>query len=260
MAYSQQMILDQLTRIKENKKRKEYFKPKEYQEFLPETLGYEPRDTTLRYQHLDQENARNKNATLLEQVKSENRQNYLEMLRRRQELQRARRGYKTTVGNQPTFSPSGLNYGDYEGTRNFGKRWGADNTPEVSDLNQINREAPIQTVNWRGRSFQVNKQVAPIFVAFLDDLYSTGYRPVSIGGHNDRNIAGTNTPSLHSYGLALDIDPGQNPMYYNSPQHQQHALPPNVGAIAAKYGLAWGGNWKNSKDYMHFSVPYGGQQ
>lgn len=258
MVFSQQAILDQLARLKENKSRKDYFRPKDYQEFLPETLGYEPRDTTLRYQHLDQENARNRNATLLEQIKAENRQNHQEMLRRRQELQRARGGLRNSRNNQPAFAPVGLNYGNYEGERNFGPRWGPDNTPEVSDLKRINPNAPIQTVTWRGRSFQVNRQVAPIFIAFLDDLYASGYRPVSIGGHNDRNIAGTNTPSLHSYGLAIDIDPGRNPV--GPAGSNNHALPPNVASLAAKYGLSWGGTWNSYRDPMHFSVAYGGQE
>jgi hypothetical protein len=31
-------------------------------------------------------------------------------------------------------------------------------------------------------------------------------------------------------------------------------MPANIGAMAAKYGLGWGGNWNSSKDTMHFSM------
>jgi hypothetical protein len=31
-------------------------------------------------------------------------------------------------------------------------------------------------------------------------------------------------------------------------------MPPDVGAMAAKFGLGWGGNWKSRKDAMHFSA------
>jgi hypothetical protein len=34
-------------------------------------------------------------------------------------------------------------------------------------------------------------------------------------------------------------------------------MPASVGAMAAKYGLGWGGNWRTSKDAMHFSMASG---
>lgn len=116
----------------------------------------------------------------------------------------------------------------------------------------------LRTMNFRGLRYTVNASVAPKFQGFLKALWNTGYRPKSIGGYNNRNIAGTNTKSLHSYGMAIDIDPSRNPIYYNG-TGGRHGLPANVGALAAKYGLSWGGNWKRTKDYMHFSVPYGGR-
>ena len=219
-----------------------------------ELEGVDPRDMSMMFQHLDQINRQGAAATALSETKAYNRQAYQEMLRRQRELQRARSDYRTARSNQP--AAGGLFYGNYEGSRNFAKKWGKDNTPEVSDIKKLRPNAPITTVNWRGHSFGVNRQVAPIFVALLDDLWKAGYRTKSIGGHADRNIAGTNTPSLHSYGFAIDIDPNLNPVQYGS---NRHALPSNVGALAAKYGLSWGGDWQGSKkDPMHFSVAYGG--
>lgn len=140
--------------------------------------------------------------------------------------------------------------------REFGK-WGT--IPEVSDIDTLRPNAPIKTMNWRGHNFQVNQQVAPIFKAFLNNLWRTGYKPAVIGGYSNRNIAGTDTRSLHSYGLAIDIDPAENPVQ-QAGQHMQTSLPPHVGALAAKYGLAWGGSWNSYKDPMHFSVPWGGRE
>lgn len=116
----------------------------------------------------------------------------------------------------------------------------------------------LRTMSFHGIRYTVNASVAGRFQGFLKALYAKGYRPRSIGGYNNRNIAGTGTKSLHAYGLAIDIDPDRNPIYYNG-RGGRHGLPPNVGALAAKYGLTWGGNWRNTKDYMHFSVPYGGR-
>lgn len=116
--------------------------------------------------------------------------------------------------------------------------------------------APMKTLKFNGLTYRVNSSVAGRFQGFLKALAKQGYVPKSIGGHVERNIAGTNTKSLHSYGLAIDIDPGSNPVTYGK---IQTTLPGNVGKLARQYGLEWGGDWKGSKkDTMHFSVPYFG--
>lgn len=72
--------------------------------------------------------------------------------------------------------------------------------------------------------------------------------------------------SKHAYGTAIDINPQQNPFV-----HHQKTLPENhnpelktgtisfndsigkkVIAVFKAHGWKWGGNWANSKDYMHF--------
>ena len=122
----------------------------------------------------------------------------------------------------------------------------------------FNPEA-LTTFSWRGHKITVNPVAAPAFHGFLDDLWKMGYRPKVIGSHADRNIAGTNTPSLHSHGLAIDIDPELNPVTWNGKVIT--ALPKGVGRIARKWGLTWGGNWKGNKtDSMHFSIPYLGRK
>ena len=85
---------------------------------------------------------------------------------------------------------------------------------------------------------------------------------------NFRKIAGTNKLSLHAYGLAIDINPMQNPFIQNG-----KILPANgkdfidrskvkagmiepVVEVFYKYGFTeWGGNWQEPIDYHHFQVP-----
>lgn len=115
----------------------------------------------------------------------------------------------------------------------------------------------LVTKRWRGLSFTVNQSVAYRFIGLLNDLRKAGYMPKVLGGYNNRNIAGTSTKSLHAYGMALDIDPGLNPVQYGS---NNHALPANISSIARKWGLEWGGDWSSYKDPMHFSVAWGGRE
>ena len=83
---------------------------------------------------------------------------------------------------------------------------------------------------------------------------------------NSRNVAGTNTLSLHAYGLAIDINPVQNPYIKG-----KLTLPPDAkydpkapGTLTEDHsvtkaflarGWEWGGNWKSLKDYQHFEKP-----
>ena len=255
MAYTQEMILEELARIKENKKRKQYFTPREYQEFLPETQGYKPRDTALRYQHLDQQGTANRNATLLEETRAQNRANYKLMKRRQNEMKVARKNLKAAQNFTP--SPISVNLPKMSMPSGGGGRKHQGRSVAQSGNMKVGVGQYLTTVNWRNHRFTVNQYAAPRFVGLLNALYQKGYKPVSIGGYNNRNIAGTNQKSLHAYGLAIDVDPHKNPVQHGS---NRHALPPRVGALAAKYGLSWGGNWSSYKDPMHFSVPYGGRE
>jgi len=124
----------------------------------------------------------------------------------------------------------------------------------------IRPNAKIVTIrDGQGHSVQVNKTVADDFKRFLRALKKTGYDIDSIGGYANRNIAGTSTRSLHSYGLAIDINPSSNPVYYGSRRGMHENLPRGIGRLAKRYGITWGGNWHGSKkDPMHFSFPFFG--
>lgn len=118
----------------------------------------------------------------------------------------------------------------------------------------------ITTLKTRsGKTFQVNSKYAKNFAGFIADLEATGYQIRSIGGYSDRNIAGTNTKSWHALGVAIDINPAQNPVTQGAPGRAPTTdMPANINEIANKWGLGWGGKWTGSKqDAMHFSLGEG---
>ncbi len=141
---------------------------------------------------------------------------------------------------------------DYVSTSNS---TGMSNGIPTSAWGQHGESHNMVTVSVKGRSFTVHKLAADKFIGFVSDLISTGYQPTSIGGYNDRPIAGTGTWSNHAYGAAIDIDPSRNPQYSSS-AGGPYALPkpPQIIQMARKWGLYWGGEYRNSKDYMHFEV------
>lgn len=124
--------------------------------------------------------------------------------------------------------------------------WG---NPDAPDYAQSN----IVSVNVDGISFQVNKNVVTQFSGLIHDLVQAGYHPHSVGGYNNRDITGGSGKSNHAYGAAIDIDPGDNPRYVG--KDGKHTLDSGLARqLAAKWGLNWGGDYKNSKDYMHFEA------
>jgi peptidoglycan hydrolase-like protein with peptidoglycan-binding domain len=99
------------------------------------------------------------------------------------------------------------------------------------------------------------------FAALEKALRSTGYQPSSSWAYNCRNIAGTDNYSLHSFGIAIDIDPTANPFTTGDP-YSGKIKAPHVAAVLAiknqqgRSVWAWGGNW-TKRDRMHFQIDVG---
>src|SRR3954452_25440357 len=70
------------------------------------------------------------------------------------------------------------------------------------------RMVPLQVLSNRT---PVNPETVGAYTRLAQALQSTGYRASSTWCYICRSIAGTTTPSLHSYGLAIDVDPHCNP-------------------------------------------------
>lgn len=80
-------------------------------------------------------------------------------------------------------------------------------------------------------------------------------------GFNYRTVEGTGRLSDHARGRAVDINPYLNPWVRRNGKGSRPYNPAVAGTITAgdavvnafaKRGWAWGGSWKNSKDYQHF--------
>lgn len=89
---------------------------------------------------------------------------------------------------------------------------------------------------------------------------------------NDRPITGGKAVSLHAYGLAIDLNPLQNPYVQREAKERLTVSPPagqtyakriadrpgsseQVVELFAQHGfLIWGGDWKKPIDYQHFQV------
>lgn len=99
-----------------------------------------------------------------------------------------------------------------------------------------------------------------------DDTRSTEANNTS--AFNYRTVAGSENLSLHSYGMAIDINPRLNPYV------KKGVVSPKNGAkyadrskdfagkidkddqvykLFTKHGWEWGGDWKTVKDYQHFA-------
>jgi hypothetical protein len=78
---------------------------------------------------------------------------------------------------------------------------------------------------------------------------------------------GTGSWSMHAYGLAVDLNPVENPYvgcgqsrdpaarpYRDRSRHRPGMVTPRVVKAFRSIGWGWGGSWTgNTKDYMHFS-------
>lgn len=108
--------------------------------------------------------------------------------------------------------------------------------------------------------FPINS-VIPISKFNWDDFESMENNNTSC--FNYRYISHSNRLSQHALGLAIDINPCQNPHKKKSnisPKNAEYN-PKNLGTILGEdfivkeftqRGWKWGGHWQYSKDYQHF--------
>ena len=89
-------------------------------------------------------------------------------------------------------------------------------------------------------------------------------------GFNCRASGGGGSWSQHAYGLAIDINPIQNPYvprngpieppagasYADRTREAEGLIRPNDVVVSAfeRIGWEWGGYWSSAKDYQHFSA------
>lgn len=248
--FNQTYFDDLLEKHKQRRQQARNYQASDFRQFMPQELKTDWKPQPF---YEDQQNtilSRSRVATQIALEKAENLAQYRAMIAARKARERARRNAialqsQPNVFGNPNLGPIPISGAGFSG--------GRDPTP-LSGVGVGN----VRTINWRGRSLTLNASAMNNFVGFLNALTRTGYRIHSLGSYANRNIAGTSQKSLHAYGLAIDINPAQNPVTWNGVPITN--LPPGVGALAARYGLKWGGAWQGSKtDAMHFSIPWGGR-
>lgn len=109
----------------------------------------------------------------------------------------------------------------------------------------------IVSADRSGVRVSVHKRIARLVDMLMDETERRGYLMKSgqTGAYNCRAIAGTKTPSNHSWGLAVDVNWQDNPFTTNlKANHIPAWMPP----LWNRYGFAWGGNYSGKRDFMHF--------
>lgn len=107
-------------------------------------------------------------------------------------------------------------------------------------------------------------------IQLVDDFDASDNRSMAANNtsaFNYRVVAGSTKLSYHAYGLAIDINPVQNPFVTSkvvSPKEgaayvdRTSGLPHIIDhddlcfKLFAAHGFTWGGDWKTMKDYQHF--------
>jgi len=101
------------------------------------------------------------------------------------------------------------------------------------------------------------KAVAPLLVGFAAEFHKL-IEPIDEGtlddwGYAYRDVRGsTTTLSNHSSGTAIDLNATQHPLGKVGTFPIEKV--PMIRALAKKYGLIWGGDYRGRKDEMHFEV------
>ena len=120
-------------------------------------------------------------------------------------------------------------------------------------------ELDIISVAIPGCSVKVRcaKAVAPLIAGFCKE-FNELIEPIDGGqlddwGYAFRMVRGSaETLSNHSSGTAIDLNATKHPLGKIGTFPAEKV--PMIRALAKKYGLAWGGDYRNRKDEMHFEI------
>jgi len=112
------------------------------------------------------------------------------------------------------------------------------------------------------KTLYVNYKLANNVKAIFEEIYALEIKfpIIELSGYEYRRASGGGLPytdilSHHSFGAAIDINKDYNDLYIGKDRRNKKSpyyIPKSVIDIFAKYGWAWGGNFKECKDTMHF--------
>jgi hypothetical protein len=120
---------------------------------------------------------------------------------------------------------------------------------------------PLVTVPLGGGSVRVHERVAPALRRVAVKLSSLGVKDAAVaaairrpaGGFADRAIAGSERPSAHAWGIAVDLDVSVSDYWrWAGPRPVWRSrIPASVVEAFESEGFVWGGRWYHF-DTMHF--------
>lgn len=148
--------------------------------------------------------------------------------------------------------------------------WGFDNKSHMGEI-IIHKSLASETLTIFKELFQIKY---PIQEMKLYDDYGVINNIGQFGKHNDTvgfycrpPANGSSKFSEHAYGIAIDINPLNNPYvkgnifwpfesknFIDRSKNQKNMIQVDskIFRIFTQHGWEWGGLWKNEKDYMHF--------
>jgi hypothetical protein len=127
--------------------------------------------------------------------------------------------------------------------------------PASKDQAEINvKPYPVKGTNLKIRCAAGAGELLAAFAAEFHALIE----PIDVGGLDDwaycyRMVRGTTDKlSNHSSGTAIDLNATKHPL--GKAGTFELAKVPMIQALAKKYGLVWGGDYRGRKDEMHFEI------
>ena len=155
--------------------------------------------------------------------------------------------------------------------------WGFDDRRHTGEL-LVNDDAAEALVQVFGQLYAARFPIEEMRITRAEELDA---EPTGDGNNTGaftcRPLHGTTTWAQHAYGLAVDVNPFQNP-YIKPPYATGVADDMLIPELASAYldrsrqapgmirpddtvvqafasiGWGWGGTWQKAKDYMHFSA------
>lgn len=112
-------------------------------------------------------------------------------------------------------------------------------------------------VKGTGRKLRCAESVGRLLAAFAAEFHEL-IEPIDEGTFDDwgycyRMVRGDPTKlSNHSSGTAIDLNATKHPLGKAGTFPAEKV--PMIQALAKKYGLTWGGDYRNRKDEMHFEI------
>lgn len=147
--------------------------------------------------------------------------------------------------------------------------WGFDDARHSGEM-LVNGRVASDVVDVFRRLYRTQFPIEAMAITRREDLTAppTGDGNVT-GSFACRPVRGGTEYSQHAYGLALDLNPFQNPYhhgdvvlpelassYLNRGRVRPGMVRPDGPAVRAfaSIGWEWGGDWSSLKDYQHFSL------